>query len=221
MARQCTQPKRARNAAWFKEKLMLAEAQEAGFRNDNIAKIIGYGDYQMGNVTISQLKPKADIGIFVGYALAKKAFRIYNKRTRIIKTIHVDCDELTAMASEQFCSGPGLKPLTPRIISSTLVPNIPSSTPYVPLTKNDWEILFQPMFDEYLNPPPSVDLQVPAVNAPELVISTGTPSSTTIDQDAPSTSTSQTTPEIPSPVIPLGVKEADHDIEVAHMDNLC
>nr|GEW12100.1 retrovirus-related Pol polyprotein from transposon TNT 1-94 [Tanacetum cinerariifolium] len=30
MARQCTQPKRPKNAAWFKEKLMLAEAQEAG-----------------------------------------------------------------------------------------------------------------------------------------------------------------------------------------------
>ncbi|GJW65708.1 retrovirus-related pol polyprotein from transposon TNT 1-94 [Tanacetum coccineum] len=30
MARQCTQPKRPRNAAWFKEKLMLAEAQEFG-----------------------------------------------------------------------------------------------------------------------------------------------------------------------------------------------
>ncbi|GKB11909.1 hypothetical protein Tco_0845832 [Tanacetum coccineum] len=30
MARQCTQPKQARNAAWYKEKAMLAEAQEAG-----------------------------------------------------------------------------------------------------------------------------------------------------------------------------------------------
>ncbi|GJV50779.1 hypothetical protein Tco_1456600 [Tanacetum coccineum] len=29
-ARQCTQPKRTRNAAWYKEKVMLAEAQEAG-----------------------------------------------------------------------------------------------------------------------------------------------------------------------------------------------
>ncbi|GKE81852.1 hypothetical protein Tco_1551852 [Tanacetum coccineum] len=29
MARQCTQPKRPRNAAWFKEKEMLAEAQES------------------------------------------------------------------------------------------------------------------------------------------------------------------------------------------------
>ncbi|GKA48702.1 retrovirus-related pol polyprotein from transposon TNT 1-94 [Tanacetum coccineum] len=30
MARQCTQPMRPRNAAWYKEKAMLAEAQEAG-----------------------------------------------------------------------------------------------------------------------------------------------------------------------------------------------
>ncbi|GJW83195.1 uncharacterized mitochondrial protein-like protein [Tanacetum coccineum] len=52
---------------------------------------------------IGKLKPEADIGIFVGYALAKKAFRINNKRTRmIIETIHVDFDELTTMDSEQF-----------------------------------------------------------------------------------------------------------------------
>ncbi|GJZ67542.1 retrovirus-related pol polyprotein from transposon TNT 1-94 [Tanacetum coccineum] len=137
----------------------------------------------------------------------------------IIETIHVDFDELAAIASEQCGSRPGPKLLTPGIISSGLVPNIPSSTSYVPPTKNDWEILFQPMFYEYLNPPPSVDCQVPAVPALEPVISIGKTSSTTIDQDASSTSTSQTTPETPSPVIPLGVEEADHDIEVAHMDN--
>ncbi|GJV63624.1 retrovirus-related pol polyprotein from transposon TNT 1-94, partial [Tanacetum coccineum] len=57
---------------------------------------------------IGKLQPKADIGIFVRYALANKAFRIYNKSTRvIIETIHVDFDELTIIASEQFSSGPG------------------------------------------------------------------------------------------------------------------
>ncbi|GJT78085.1 retrovirus-related pol polyprotein from transposon TNT 1-94 [Tanacetum coccineum] len=71
----------------------------------------------------------------------------------------------------------------------------------------------------YLNPPPCVDPQVPVVIAPELAISTGTSSSTTIDQDAPSSSTFQTTQETPPTVIPLGVEEADHDIKVAHMDN--
>ncbi|GJX96122.1 retrovirus-related pol polyprotein from transposon TNT 1-94 [Tanacetum coccineum] len=59
---------------------------------------------------LGKLKPKADIGIFIGYAPVKKTFRIYNKRTRmIIETIHVDFDELTTMDSEQFSSGPGPK----------------------------------------------------------------------------------------------------------------
>ncbi|GKE42371.1 retrovirus-related pol polyprotein from transposon TNT 1-94 [Tanacetum coccineum] len=53
-----------------------------------------------------KLKLKADIGIFVGYAPAKKAYRIYNKKTHLImETIHVEFDELTAMTSEQFGSG--------------------------------------------------------------------------------------------------------------------
>ncbi|GKD93984.1 retrovirus-related pol polyprotein from transposon TNT 1-94 [Tanacetum coccineum] len=116
-------------------------------------------------------------------------------------------------------SGPGPQLLTPRTISLGLMHSIPSPTPYVPPTKNVWETLFQPMFDEYFCPPPCVDTQVPAVIAPEPAVSTGTPSSTTIDQDAPSTSTSQTTQEIPSPVIPLDVEEVYHNIEVAHMDN--
>ncbi|GJZ09588.1 hypothetical protein Tco_0543871 [Tanacetum coccineum] len=94
---------------------------------------------------------------------------------------------LRAMASEQFSSGPGPKLLTPGTISSGLGQNNPSSTPYVLPTKNDWEILFQPIFNEYLNPPPCVDPQVPIVIAPEPTVSTGTPSSMTIDQDAPST----------------------------------
>nr|GEV63209.1 retrovirus-related Pol polyprotein from transposon TNT 1-94 [Tanacetum cinerariifolium] len=63
---------------------------------------------------LGKFDAKADIGIFVGYAPAKKAFRIYNRRTQIIyETIHVTFDELTTMASEQFSSGPGLHVMTP------------------------------------------------------------------------------------------------------------
>ncbi|GKD09461.1 hypothetical protein Tco_1189146 [Tanacetum coccineum] len=98
------------------------------FGNYQIARIMGYGDYQLGNVIISKDKKldlsffhvfgslcyptndhedmgkfdaKVDIGIFVGYAPIKKAFGIYNRRTQIItETVHVMFDELTAMASK-------------------------------------------------------------------------------------------------------------------------
>nr|GEZ80718.1 retrovirus-related Pol polyprotein from transposon TNT 1-94 [Tanacetum cinerariifolium] len=50
-------------------------------------------------------------------------------------------------------------------------------------------------------------------------LTTGSPSSTTVDQDAPSPSKSPTTPKTQSSVIPKDVEEYNHDIEVAHMTN--
>ncbi|GKB84858.1 retrovirus-related pol polyprotein from transposon TNT 1-94 [Tanacetum coccineum] len=143
---------------------------------------------------LGKLQPKADIGIFIGYAPTKKSFRIYNQRTRrIIETIHVDFDELTAMASEQSSSGPALHEMTPATISLGFMQNPPPSTPYVPPSRTDWDILFQLMFDELLTPITSVDLPAPEVIAPvaEVValvpaISTGSPFSTNVDQDASS-----------------------------------
>nr|GFC64544.1 retrovirus-related Pol polyprotein from transposon TNT 1-94 [Tanacetum cinerariifolium] len=117
---------------------------------------------------------KADIGIFIGYAPTKKAFRIYNRRTRrVVETIHVDFDELTAMASEQSSSGPALQEMIPATI-------------IIPQVDDD---------------------------------STGSPSSTEVDQDAPSPSKSLTPTEIQSSVIPQDVGNDNLDIEVAHMGN--
>ncbi|GKD81341.1 retrovirus-related pol polyprotein from transposon TNT 1-94 [Tanacetum coccineum] len=97
---------------------------------------------------------------------------------------------------------------------------------YLQEKRNLLDLLFQPLFDELLTPPPSVDHPAPVVIAPitnvvapEPAASTGSPSSTTIDQDAPSPSNSQTTPETQSPIIPNDVEEDNHDIEVAHMGN--
>ncbi|GKG45851.1 hypothetical protein Tco_0498297, partial [Tanacetum coccineum] len=85
-------------------------------------------------------------------------------------------DELTAMASEHSSSGPALHEMTPVTISSGLVP-------FVPPSRSDWDLLFQPMFDVSLKPPPYVDLQAPEVIAtileavaPEHAVSTGSPS---------------------------------------------
>ncbi|GKE27358.1 retrovirus-related pol polyprotein from transposon TNT 1-94, partial [Tanacetum coccineum] len=103
----------------------------------------------------------------------------------------IDFDMLTAMASEYSSSEPTLHEMTPATISSGLVPNPPLSTPFVP----------------------------PLKIAPVHVVSTGSPSSTNVDQDAPSPSDSQTTPKTQPPIIPNDVEEDNHDIEVAHMGN--
>nr|GEU43360.1 reverse transcriptase [Tanacetum cinerariifolium] len=112
---------------------------------------------------------------------------------RIVETIHVDFDELTALAYEQSGSGPALHEMTPATISPRLVPKPTSSTPFVPPSRNEWDLLFQPLFDELLAPTPSVDPLAPKVIAPltkvippEHAEATGLPSSTTVDQDAPS-----------------------------------
>nr|GEV15772.1 hypothetical protein [Tanacetum cinerariifolium] len=167
---------------------------------------------------LGKLQPKADIGIFIGYAPTKKAFQIYNRRIRrIVETIHVDFDELTAMASEQSSSGPALNEMTPATISLGLVQKPSSSTPYVPPSRNNWDLLFQPMFDELLNPPPSVDPQAPKVNAsiadvipPVQAESTGSPSSTTVDQDA--SSPKVTSGQSSSTVSPHTIVQSDHQI---------
>ncbi|GJS42077.1 retrovirus-related pol polyprotein from transposon TNT 1-94 [Tanacetum coccineum] len=121
---------------------------------------------------------------------------IYVKASLFLLAEAVDTayfDELTAMASEHSSSGPALHEMTPATISSGLVPNPPPSTPLVPPSRTNWDFLFQLLFDELLTPPPSVDHPAPEVLAPiaevvapEPAALTGLPSSTTVDQDAPS-----------------------------------
>nr|GEW35700.1 integrase, catalytic region, zinc finger, CCHC-type, peptidase aspartic, catalytic [Tanacetum cinerariifolium] len=97
-------------------------------------------------VDLGKLQPKADIGIFIGYSPFKKAYRIYNKRTRqIIETINVQFDELTQMASEQHGSGPNLHGLTSGHISSGIVLYQNALTSAKPPIKNEWDLLYQPM----------------------------------------------------------------------------
>ncbi|GJX14767.1 retrovirus-related pol polyprotein from transposon TNT 1-94 [Tanacetum coccineum] len=165
---------------------------------------------------------------FIGICSHEKASGFTTERTRrIIETIHVDFDELTAMASEHSSSGPALHEMTPVTISSGLVPNPPSSTPFVPPSRSDWDLLFQPMFDESLNPPPYVDLPSTRVIAhiPEgsshmgTCCINGSPSSIQLIKGCTITSNLHTTQETQTPIISHDVEEDNHDIEVAHMGN--
>ncbi|GJY46077.1 retrovirus-related pol polyprotein from transposon TNT 1-94, partial [Tanacetum coccineum] len=159
------------------------------------------------NEDLGRLKATANIGIFVGYAPNRKGYRIYNKRTRrIMETIHVQFDELIEhMAPVHPSTRPKPNLLTSGQISLGLVPNLVPGAPYVPPTNKDLEILFQPMFDEYFEPPivkrpvpPALAIQVPFV-------SVDTPSSTRIDQDAPSTSHLPSSSKVQAPISHQGV----------------
>nr|GFB18561.1 ribonuclease H-like domain-containing protein [Tanacetum cinerariifolium] len=66
---------------------------------------------------------------------------------------------------------------------------------------------------------PEVITPIDEVVAPEPAASTGSHSSTTVDQDAPLPSNSQTTPDTQSPIIPNVVKDDNHNLDVAHMNN--
>nr|GEV44384.1 hypothetical protein [Tanacetum cinerariifolium] len=66
---------------------------------------------------------------------------------------------------------------------------------------------------------PEVNALIAKVVALEPAASTSSPSSTTVDQDAPSPSNSQTTPKTQSPIIPNDVEEENHDLDIEHMIN--
>ncbi|GKA40607.1 retrovirus-related pol polyprotein from transposon TNT 1-94 [Tanacetum coccineum] len=98
-----------------------------------------------------------------------------------METIHVQFDELIEqMAPVQLSTGPTLTFLTPGQISSGLVQNSVPAAPYVPPTNKELEILFQPMFDEYMEPPRVKRLvsPIPGVSVP--VNSAGLPSSSIV-----------------------------------------
>nr|GEX77531.1 integrase, catalytic region, zinc finger, CCHC-type, peptidase aspartic, catalytic [Tanacetum cinerariifolium] len=96
-----------------------------------------------------------------------------------------------------------------------------SSTPFVPPTRTDWDLLFQPMFDELLNPPPSVDPSAPEVIALidevvalEPTASTRSPSSTTVDQDASSpknVSEASSSSDVIPTIVHTAAPDSDHE----------
>nr|GEW51053.1 hypothetical protein [Tanacetum cinerariifolium] len=108
---------------------------------------------------IAKLGAKGDIGFFIGYSADSCAYRIYNRRTKkIMETMNVSFDELSAMAFEQCSSKLGL--------NSRL------------------DLLFEAMYDDYIGGQPSASVRtVPPAQEPQ-VRQTST-ASTTIADTAP------------------------------------
>nr|GFB55655.1 integrase, catalytic region, zinc finger, CCHC-type, peptidase aspartic, catalytic [Tanacetum cinerariifolium] len=106
---------------------------------------------------LDKIKKKGDACIFVGCSTQSRAYRVFNKRTRVIvETIHVNFDELPQMASDQVsfnliqqCQRTTLEHVS-LSSSSQCQENVPHADGIV-TTLNELDLLFSLMFDELLN----------------------------------------------------------------------
>ncbi|GJT21816.1 retrovirus-related pol polyprotein from transposon TNT 1-94 [Tanacetum coccineum] len=89
-----------------------------------------------------------------------------------------------------------------------LVTNPIPQQPCNPPIRDDWDRLFQPMFDEYFNPPTIVVSLVLVAATPRAVDLADSPMSMSIVQDAPSTSIPSTQEQEHSPIISQGFEES-------------
>ncbi|GJR84196.1 zinc finger, CCHC-type containing protein [Tanacetum coccineum] len=129
------------------------------------------------------------------YAIQSRAYRVYNKRTRVIvETIHVNFDELHLMASDHVSSDPVPQCLTTALEHANLSPglqsqeNIPHAAETVTMS-NEMDLLFSLMFDELLNGTTLVVSKYSAVNTAvhhdKCQQQNTTPSTTTVAVDTP------------------------------------
>nr|GEY38427.1 hypothetical protein [Tanacetum cinerariifolium] len=106
---------------------------------------------------LDKMKEKGDACIFVGYSTQSRAYKVFNKRTRVIvKTIHVNFDELPQMALDHVSFDPVPQCQRTALKHDSLSPgpqsqeNVPHAAQTVS-TSNELVLLFSLMFDELLN----------------------------------------------------------------------
>nr|GFB46821.1 hypothetical protein [Tanacetum cinerariifolium] len=139
---------------------------------------------------LDKMKEKGDECIFVGYSNQSRAYRVFNKRTRVImESIHVNFDELPLMASDQNSSDPA-----PKYRTVT--------------TSNELDLLFSLMFDELLNGSSKVVSKssvVSAADAPNQRQQYTTP----LNIHTTLASTCQVQPLVPTVISPENINQAE------------
>nr|GEV09809.1 hypothetical protein [Tanacetum cinerariifolium] len=106
---------------------------------------------------LDKMKEKGDECIFVGYSTQSRAYKVFNKRTRVImESIHVNFDELPNMASDHISSDPAPECQTMALNHDSLSPGSQcqetvTQADKTVTTSKQLDLLFSPMFDELLN----------------------------------------------------------------------
>nr|GEU99085.1 retrovirus-related Pol polyprotein from transposon TNT 1-94 [Tanacetum cinerariifolium] len=171
------------------------------FGNDHVAKIMGYCDDQIGNVTISK------VGISHETYVARSPLQngVFERRNRTLieaaRTMLIYERALLfiwaeAVATAYYTQNRSIVRLRHR------------KTPYELLHDKLHDLSFFHVFGALCYP--TTDSE----NLGNLQLKADI-----VDQDAPSPSNSQTTLEPQSSIIPNDVKDDNHDLDVAHMNN--
>nr|GEY67212.1 copia protein [Tanacetum cinerariifolium] len=253
------------------------------FRNDHVAKIMNYGDYKIGNVTISKVYFVEGLGynlfsvgqfcdsdIEVAFCqhtcfirnldgvdlltssqgnnlhtlslkdmMASSPICLFSKASKTKSWLwhrhlsHLNFGAINHLARQGLVRGlPKMKFEKDHLCSACAMGKTKKKSHKPKFKDTNQEKLYLlhmdicgPVRVESINGK-NVDPPAPKVIALNFDVtplvqaeSIGSPSLTTIDQDAHSPSKSQTTPETQSSVIPQDVEEDIHDIEVAHIGN--
>nr|GEZ71840.1 integrase, catalytic region, zinc finger, CCHC-type, peptidase aspartic, catalytic [Tanacetum cinerariifolium] len=135
---------------------------------------------------IRKLCAKGDIGFFIGYSADSCAYRIYNRRTKkIMETMNVSFNELSAMSFEQRSSKPRLYSMTSRHISSGLdLTYAPSTITKQQPSEGELDLLFEAMYDDYIGGQPLATART-ILPAQEPQVRQSSTASTTIADTAP------------------------------------
>nr|GEV19181.1 hypothetical protein [Tanacetum cinerariifolium] len=117
----------------------------------SLCYIVGDGE------NLDKIKEKGDACIFVGYSTQSRAYKVFNKKTRVImEMIHVNFDKLPQMASDHVSSDPVPQCQSTALEHDSLSPgpqcqeNVTQANRTV-TTSNELDLLFSPMFDELIN----------------------------------------------------------------------
>nr|GEW40768.1 integrase, catalytic region, zinc finger, CCHC-type, peptidase aspartic, catalytic [Tanacetum cinerariifolium] len=145
---------------------------------------------------IGKLGTKGDIGFFIGYSADSCAFRVYNRRTnKIMETMNVSFDELSAMDFKQRSSKPRLQSMTSGKISSGLDLTYAQSTITTQQpTDGELDLLFEAMYDDYIGGQPSAAQRTVTASQAQQIYQTSTTSTSIADiAPTPTNSSSQAT----------------------------
>ncbi|GKE91372.1 hypothetical protein Tco_1572467, partial [Tanacetum coccineum] len=151
------------------------------FENDHVAKILGYGDYQIGNVTISRVYYVEGLGhnlFSVGQFYDSNLEVAFRQHTCFICNLE-GVDLLTEsqgnnlytlslgdiMASVDNTLGPVPQRKERCTLQCALSSKAKKSSCFRPFSSTMICLLLQPLFEELLNPPSSVDCLAPKVIA--------------------------------------------------------